>query len=103
MEAGSVVVDVAIDQGGSFATSKPTTHENPIYEVEDIVHYCVSNMPGAVPRSSSQVLSTALVPYLLRLSAPDGIADPALASGVNVRGGQVVHPALRAALPDLAH
>ena len=64
MKPGSVVVDVAIDQGGCFETSKPTTHENPTYVVDDIVHYCVANMPGAVPKTSTISLNTATLPYI---------------------------------------
>jgi len=103
MRPGSVIVDVSVDQGGCVATTRPTLWDQPTYQQHGVTHFAVTNMPGAVPRSSSQVLSTALVPYLLRLAAPGGLDDPALASGVNVRGGRVVHRELRAALPELAH
>ena len=68
MKKGSVIVDVAIDQGGCFETSKPTTHEEPTYIVDDVVHYCVANMPGAVPRTSTFALNNQTLPYALRLA-----------------------------------
>ena len=95
MRPGSVVVDVAVDQGGCVETIRPTTHEAPVYVVDGVVHYGVSNMPGAVPRSSTLALTNATLPYALRL-ANDGwkaacAGDPALAKGVNVSAGRVVH------------
>jgi alanine dehydrogenase len=98
MRPGAVVVDVAIDQGGCIATAHPTTHTAPTYEVYGVVHYCVTNMPGAVPRTSTIGLANATLPYGLLL-ADLGLtgaitADPALAKGVNTLNGQVVHAAV---------
>ena len=99
----SVAVDVAIDQGGCFETSRPTTHHNPVYVAAGVLHYCVENIPTMVPRTASIALSHALVPYLepvLRLGIEDGLAsDPALAQAVNLRAGQIVLPALQ---PEIA-
>ena len=93
MKAGSVVVDVAIDQGGCFETSRPTTHSDPTYIVDDVVHYCVANMPGAVPRTSTFALNNATLPHVLRI-ADKGyraalIEDPHLRNGLNVHAGDV--------------
>jgi alanine dehydrogenase len=95
MKPGSVLVDVAIDQGGCFETSKPTTHSNPTYVVDDIVHYCVSNMPGAVPITSTWALTNVTLPYIEAI-ADKGLhralaEDPALALGVNVAAGEVTY------------
>jgi alanine dehydrogenase len=95
MRPGSVVVDIAIDQGGCFETSRPTTHSDPTYVEEGVVHYCVANIPGAVARTSTLALTSATLPYLLRV-AEHGIrgaaaADPALAKGLNTLGGQLVN------------
>lgn len=98
MRPGSVIVDVSVDQGGCVATTHPTLWDEPTYVMHDVVHFAVTNMPGAVPRTSSQALSTALIPYLLRLAAPGGLDDPVLASGVNVRDGDIVHAGVRNAL-----
>jgi alanine dehydrogenase len=102
MKPGSVVVDVAIDQGGCIATARPTTHSDPTYVVYDVVHYCVTNMPGAVPRTSTIGLSNATLPYGLDL-ADYGLfravsRDPELARGVNVINGKVTHPGVAEAL-----
>jgi alanine dehydrogenase len=101
MRPGAVVVDVAIDQGGCIATARPTTHTAPTYQVHDVVHYCVTNMPGAVPRTSTIGLANATLPYGLQLADLGLVAaveaDPALAHGVNVLHGRVVHPAVAAA------
>lgn len=98
MEKGSVVVDVAIDQGGSFETSRPTTHKDPIYEVEDIVHYCVTNMPGAVPQTSTQALTNATLLYLKQIANlgwKEAVRqNPAIARGLNMAGGKVVYSAV---------
>lgn len=100
MTAGSVVVDVAIDQGGCVATSRPTSHSDPTFVTDGVVHYCVTNMPGAVPRTSTLALSNATLPYGVRL-ADHGLGairhDPALAKGVNTYRGQVTYPAVAAA------
>ena len=96
MRPGSVVVDVAIDQGGCIATARPTTHSEPTYLEYGVVHYCVTNMPGAVPRTSTIGLSNATLPYGLLLAdlglAGAIAADPELALGVNVLNGQITHP-----------
>jgi alanine dehydrogenase len=98
MKPGTVLVDVAIDQGGCFETSKPTTHHEPTFELEGITHYCVTNMPGAVPITSTHALTNATLPYAVAL-AERGVAaavrrDPGLRFGVNVAGGSVTHPAV---------
>jgi alanine dehydrogenase len=98
MKQHSVLVDVAIDQGGCFETSRPTTHHDPTFEVDGIIHYCVTNMPGAVPITSTCALTNATLPYVLAL-ADHGVAeaarnDPGLKLGVNVAGGRVTHPAV---------
>jgi len=102
MRPGAVLVDVAIDQGGCFATSKPTTHTEPTYTVDGIVHYAVTNMPGAVPRTSAFALNAAMTPYVLALAdkgpATAMQADPGLAEGLNVYRGAVVNPAVAHAL-----
>ena len=93
MKPGSVIVDVAVDQGGCVETSRPTTHSDPIYLVEDVLHYCVANMPGIVPRTSTQALTNATLPYLLTLASlgvDAGVrADAGLAKGVNLSQGKV--------------
>jgi alanine dehydrogenase len=98
MQPRSVVIDVAIDQGGCFETSKPTTHANPTYIVDDIVHYCVTNMPGAVGRTSTYALTNVTLPYALQLAnkGPEkAIKDnPALREGVNIRAGKVTNLAV---------
>ncbi len=98
MKKHAVVVDVAIDQGGCFETSRPTTHGDPTYEVDGIIHYCVTNMPGAVPITSTYALTNATLPYVLAL-ADLGIGeaasrDPGLRLGINVAKGKVTHPAV---------
>lgn len=98
MKSGSVVVDVAVDQGGCFETTKATTHSDPIYEVDGVIHYCVANMPGAVPRTSTLALTNATLPYALRLAA-DGTEkavrkDPGLLEGVNTYGGKLTYQAV---------
>jgi alanine dehydrogenase len=98
MKPQAVLVDVAIDQGGCFETSRPTTHTDPTFEVDGIIHYCVTNMPGAVPITSTYALTNATLPYVLAL-ADQGVAeaarrDPGLRLGINVAGGAVTHPAV---------
>ena len=94
MRPGSVLVDVAIDQGGCFETSKATTHQNPTYEVDGIIHYCVANMPGAVPRTSTFALTNATMPYVLKLADKGWqgacFADPALAKGLSTHEGKLL-------------
>ena len=102
MKPGAVLVDVAIDQGGCFETSKATTHENPIFEVDGIVHYCVANMPGAVPRSATIALGNATMPYMLALADKGWQAacseDPHLLAGLNVHAGKLTNYAVGRAL-----
>jgi alanine dehydrogenase len=95
MRAGSVIIDISVDQGGCIETTRPTTYEEPTFVWEGVVHFGVTNMPGAVPRSASQALSAALIPYMLRLAEQGPDATPALAAGINLRAGKVVHPALQ--------
>lgn len=104
MQHGSVIVDVSIDQGGSFETSKPTTHENPTYVIDGVVHYCVANMPGAVPRTSTFALNNATLPFVLAL-ANQGYKqamrnDLHLLNGLNVCEGKITHRAVAEALHE---
>ncbi len=99
MRPGSVIVDISIDQGGCAETSRPTTHAEPTYIVDDIVHYCVTNIPGAVPRTSTLALTHATLPFI-RALADQGLdraiaTDPHLANGINVHDGTIRHPAVR--------
>lgn len=102
MKPGSVVVDVAIDQGGCFETSRPTTHDDPVYTVDDVIHYCVANMPGGVPRTSTQALNNATLPYALALANKGWkralAEDEHLKNGLNVHAGTVNHKAVAEAL-----
>jgi alanine dehydrogenase len=102
MRRGAVIVDVAIDQGGCVETSRPTTHSQPTFEVDGITHYCVANMPGAVPVTATQALSNATLPYVLAiadLGVLEAVArDPGLRKGVNVAGGRLTHPAVARAM-----
>ena len=102
MRPGSVLVDVSIDQGGCFETSHATTHADPTYVVDGIVHYCVANMPGAVPRTSTFALNHATLPYALALANKgwqQALADdPHLAAGLNIQAGRIAHPAVAQAL-----
>jgi alanine dehydrogenase len=98
MRPGSVVVDIAIDQGGCFQTSRPTTHAAPVYVVDGVIHYCVTNMPGALPRTSAFALNNATLPYV-KAVADKGweratAEDAGLAAGLNIVHGSVVHPAV---------
>jgi alanine dehydrogenase len=102
MKAGAVLVDISIDQGGCFETSRPTTHADPTYVVDDVIHYCVANMPGAVPRTSTFALNNATLPFARKL-ADHGWkaamqADPHLANGLNVHAGHVTNQAVAEAL-----
>jgi alanine dehydrogenase len=101
MKPGAVIIDVAIDQGGCVATSRPTTHAEPTYVVDDVVHYCVTNMPGAVGRTSTYALCNATLPYVLQL-ASEGVEvaarrSAAIRTAVNVWRGTLVQPAVAAA------
>ena len=102
MKRGSVLVDIAIDQGGCFETSHATTHADPVYEVDGIIHYCVANMPGAVARTSAFALNNATLPFALKiakLGAEEAMRqDPHLANGLNVSGGKIRHEAVAEAL-----
>ena len=96
MEDGSVVVDIAIDQGGCFETSRPTTWKEPTYVEEGVTHFCVTNMPGAVPQTSSQAICAAILPWVNKLaSGNDWRNNAALVKGINVEAGKIVHPALQ--------
>jgi alanine dehydrogenase len=102
MRRGSVIVDVAVDQGGCVETSRPTTHSDPVYEVDGVIHYCVANMPGAVPITATRALANATLPHILWI-ADEGFdaaleAHEGLRAGVNVRGGALVNAAVAEAL-----
>jgi alanine dehydrogenase len=98
MKEGAVIADVAIDQGGCFATSRATTHRDPVYDAHGVIHYCVANMPGAVPITSTKALTNATLPYVLAIAGSglrDAVAnDPALAKGVNVLDGKITYEAV---------
>lgn len=102
MKRGSVLVDIAIDQGGCFETSHATTHDDPVFEVEGVIHYCVANMPGAVARTSAFALNNATLPFALKLANLGAetamAADPHLANGLNVSAGRIRHQAVAEAL-----
>ncbi len=98
MEPGSVLADISIDQGGCFETSKPTTWAEPTYVVDGVTHFAVTNMPGAVPQTSSQAISAAILPYVQRLAGDkDWRSFEPLRRGINVAAGEIVHPALKPA------
>jgi len=100
MKDGSVIVDVAVDQGGCVETCRPTTHSDPTFVVDGVLHYCVANMPGAVPRTSTYALTNATLPYALKLAnyGLDALRnDPGFAMGVNVMGGKIAHAAVASA------
>jgi alanine dehydrogenase len=106
MKRGAVLVDVSIDQGGCFETSHPTTHADPTYEVDGIIHYCVANMPGAVPLTSSYALNNATLPFGLALAAGGTramLADPHLAAGLNIHRGRVTNRAVAESLGTEYH
>ena len=101
MKPGTVLVDIAIDQGGCFETSRPTTHAEPTFLLDGVIHYCVTNMPGAVPRTSTFALTNATLPYVKSLA--DGwqqalARDAGLARGLNVHAGRLTYEAVAAAL-----
>jgi alanine dehydrogenase len=102
MKRGSVLVDIAIDQGGCFETSHPTTHADPVFEVDGIIHYCVANMPGAVARTSAFALNNVTLPFVLKianLGAEEAMRrDKHLANGLNVSDGKIRHQAVAEAL-----
>ena len=102
MKKGAVLVDISIDQGGCFESSKPTTHDNPTYSIDGVIHYCVTNMPGAVPLTATEALNKSTLKYVHELA--DKGVDSALqdnkhlANGLNMKGGNIVHPAVKEAL-----
>ena len=101
MPAGAVIVDVSIDQGGCVATSRPTTHSHPTFVTHGVTHYCVTNMPGAFPRTATLALTAATLPYVRRIAAGGieaALNDPRFVKGVNIRGGRITHPAVAEAL-----
>lgn len=105
MRPGSVIIDVAVDQGGCIETLRPTSHSNPIYVESGVVHFGVPNMPGAVPWTATQALTNATLPYVLKLAAKglDALlTDNGLSQGLNVANGELVHPAIQAAFPELS-
>jgi alanine dehydrogenase len=97
-----VLVDISIDQGGCFETSRATTHDDPVYEIDGVIHYCVANMPGAVARTSAFALNNATLPFVLKLAGQGAEAamktDPHLANGLNVSAGKIRHEAVAEAL-----
>lgn len=107
MKAGSVLVDIAIDQGGCFENSRPTTHDDPTYSVHQSIYYCVANMPGAVPATSTRALTNATLPYVIAIAGKGWHQalkdDPALALGLNVHEGKITHPAVAHAFPELEY
>jgi len=102
MKPAAMMVDIAIDQGGCFETSKPTTHEDPVYQVEGVNHYCVANMPGAYPLTSTAALNKATLPYVMAIADKGWQAAmrdmPGFAAGLNVKNGRITHPAVATAL-----
>jgi alanine dehydrogenase len=102
MKPGTVVVDISIDQGGCFETSRPTTHADPTFVVDGVIHYCVANMPGAVPRTSTLALTNATLPYVRALADLGWQAalrrDAGLAAGLNVHAGEITHDVVAKAL-----
>jgi alanine dehydrogenase len=102
MKRGSVLVDIAIDQGGCFETSRATTHDAPVFVEEGVIHYCVANMPGAVARTSTLALNNATLPFVIKLAEAGAeqamAASEHLAHGLNVSGGKIRHPAVAEAL-----
>jgi alanine dehydrogenase len=105
MKSGAVLVDIAIDQGGCFEHSRPTTHDEPTFQVHQTIYYCVANMPGAVPSTSTRALTNATLPYVIQLATKGWKAalknDAALALGLNVHEGIITHPAVAQAFPEL--
>ena len=94
MKAGSVIIDISVDQGGCIETTHPTTYENPTYVWEEVIHFGVTNMPGAVPRTATQALSKVLLPYVVKIGEEGWQSDAVLASGINVQNGEIILPTL---------
>ena len=107
MKTGSVLVDIAIDQGGCFENSVPTTHDNPTFPVHNSIYYCVANMPGAVPETSTAALTNATLPYVVALADKGWVAalsaDEALAKGLNAHDGILANAGVAEAFPELAY
>ena len=104
MKPGSVIVDIAIDQGGCIETSRPTTHDDPVFIHDGVIHYCVTNMPGAVPLTATLALNKATMPHI-EVLAREGIiqaldSDKHLANGLNMKNGEITHPAIKEALEE---
>ena len=95
MEDGSAAIDISIDQGGCFETSRPTTWDAPTFVVEGVTHFCVTNMPASVPQTASQAICAAIAPWVDALASGDWRDNPALVRGINLEGGRLVHPALQ--------
>jgi alanine dehydrogenase len=95
MQKGSVLVDISVDQGGCFETTRPTTWAEPTYDVDGVTHFAVTNMPGAVPQTSSQAICAAILPWVQKLASGEWRDNEALVRGINVEGGKLVHPALQ--------
>lgn len=97
MKEGSVIVDVSIDQGGIAETSRPTTHEEPVYVVDGIIHYCITNMPGAYPKTSTIALTNATLPYIKKIAEDinKAIDDPVIKTSLNTYRGEIIHPSLK--------
>ncbi len=100
MRPGSVIVDIAVDQGGCIETTRPTSYADPVYKHAGVTHFCVTNIPGAVPRTASQALSTALIPYILELAGDGAAGSDPLQTGINVESGRIVHEALKSQYRD---
>jgi alanine dehydrogenase len=96
MEAGSVIVDISVDQGGCAETTKPTTYADPTYVVDGVTHFAVTNMPGAVPQTSSHAICAAILPFVQKLAGGKWRDNQPLLRGINVEEGKLVHPALKA-------
>ncbi len=107
MKQGSVLVDIAIDQGGCFENSRPTTHDDPTFEVHNSIYYCVANMPGAVPETSTAALTNATLPYVVALADKGWkaalAADEALAKGLNAHEGVLANEGVAQAFPEMAY
>jgi alanine dehydrogenase len=107
MKPGSVLVDIAIDQGGCFENSRPTTHDDPTFQVHNSIYYCVANMPGAVPETSTAALTNATLPYIVAVADKGWkaalSADEALAKGLNAHGGAITNSGVAEAFADLPY
>jgi alanine dehydrogenase len=98
MPEGSVIIDISVDQGGCVETTRPTDYSDPVYIEEGVVHFAVTNIPGAVPRTASQALSAVILPYVSIIANDTWQSTPELSTGLNVSQGEYVHPAIRTAL-----